>query len=495
MRITKTDFLDYSFCRKNLWLKKHKPELFSGLELSDFEKKIIEEGNLVDVEARYLFPGGKLVTGEGDLALAQTKALLEKKTKVIFQATFSFDVFFLKTDILEYNQADGSFNLYEVKATTKIKTKMGESHIYDLAFQKNIIEKTGLKIKETGVIHLNNKYRKEGEIDYQALFIKEDVSKSVLEIEPEVELLVEQVKEYLLSDEEERGCPCLYRGRSNQCTTFAYSNPQVPEYSVHDINRIGNSTKLLQEWIDMGVYKIEDIPNPEVLERAKLWQYQAYMDKKAIVDKTQIEEVLAELEYPLYFFDYEGFVSAIPKFDGFGPYEQIPFQYSLHIMSQSGKLEHREFLITEAKPDITKPLVERIRQDIDTEGTVIAWNVTYEKQRNEKLAELHPQYVQFFNEINRKMFDLITIFTQGYYVDAEFRGKTSIKNVLPVLVPELSYKDLNIAKGDQASERWEKMISGELSLAQQEQIRDDLLEYCKLDTLAMVKIFQFLQRL
>ena len=214
---------------------------------------------------------------------------------------------------------------------------------------------------------------------------------------------------------------------------------------------------------------------------------------KPIIDPVAIKKELDSLEFPLYFFDYEGFVSAVPMFDGFGAYEQVPFQYSLHIMQKDGSIEHREFLIENPDGDITRPLIERMGQDLSTKGTVIAWYTSYEKQRNSKLAELHLDYAQFLNEINEKMFDLMTIFSKGYYVDSKFKGSASIKNVLPVLVPELTYKNLGISKGDQASERWERMISSDTPGEEKEKIKRDLLEYCKLDTWAMVKIYEFLQ--
>jgi len=163
-------------------------------------------------------------------------------------------------------------------------------------------------------------------------------------------------------------------------------------------------------------------------------------------------------------------VSAIPKFDGFGPYEQIPFQYSLHVMQKDGSIEHKEFLITDPEGDITRPLVERMKKDIDPKGTVIAWFTTYEKLRNEKLAQLHPDQAKFLNTINDKMFDLMTIFSKNNYVHPAFKGSSSIKKVLPVIVPDLSYKTLNISKGDQASERWEKMINKDTTPAEKNKL-------------------------
>ena len=494
MQITKTDYLEYTFCKKNLWLKKHKPELFEDVELSDFEKKIIEEGNLADEEARHLFPEGILVDSHGQNAIDDTRQYINKKEEVIFQATFSEDVFFIRADILVYDKKKDGYELYEVKATNSIKRKEPHHHINDLAFQKSVIEKSGLNIIKTGVIHLNKEYKKVGKIKYQELFVISDLTDEVLESQENVKKQMSDIKQYLDMDEE-RGCECQYRGRNAHCTTFAYSNPDVPEYSVHDISRIGASKKLFYDWIDRGIFDIKDIDNPEKLKGAKKAQYDAFILNKAIVDPMAIKSALDELVFPLYFFDYEGFVSAIPMFDGFGSYEQIPFQYSLHIMQKDGSIEHKEFLITNPKGNLTRPLIERMKEDIDPNGTVIAWYTSYEKQRNIKLAELHPEHAKFLEVINDKMFDLMTIFSNNYYVDPAFKGSSSIKKVLPVIVPELTYKSLNISKGDQASERWERMISESTPADEKKQIGKDLLEYCKLDTWAMVKIYELLKRL
>lgn len=494
MQITKTDYLEYTFCKKNLWLKKHKPELFEGVELSDFEKKIIEEGNLADEEARNLFSGGVLIDSQGDEAVLDTKKYISKNTPIIFQATFLQNDFFIRADVLVYNKKLNSFELYEVKASNDIKRVAPHNYINDLAFQKSVIELSGLNIIKTGVIHLNKDYKKNGELDHNQLFVIVDISDEVELAQDEVKGQMEDMKKYL-SAGEEKGCECLYRGRSNHCTTFSYSNPEVPDYSVHDINRIGSSKKLFYDWIDKRIFKIEDIPNPEKLKGIKKLQYDSVVSGKPIIDKIAIREELGRLKFPLQFFDYEGFTGAIPMFDGFGAYEQIPFQYSLHIMQEDGSLEHKEFLITEPKIDLTRSLVERMKKDIDPKGTVIAWYITYESQRNKKLAELHPNYADFLNEINDSMFDLMSIFSSGYYIDPAFKGSSSIKKVLPVLVPELTYKNLNISKGDQASERWQKMISSETSIEEKEIIKQDLLQYCKLDTMAMVKIYQFLKNL
>lgn len=492
MHLTKTDYLDYTFCKKNLWLKKHKPELFDGVELSDFERKIIEEGNVADAEARQLFPGGVLVDSHGADAVNDTKQYIENKEKIIFQATFAEEVFFIRADILMYDEVSGGYELYEVKASNDVSRNVPNHYVNDLAFQKSVIEKSGLCIVKTGVIHLNREYRRQGAIDHKQLFVIADLTDEVVEAEELVRQQMADMQRYL-GMAEEKGCECLYRGRKNQCTTFAYSNPNVPEYAVYDLNRIGASKKLFHDWIDRGIFALEDIDNPEKLKGAKKAQYEAYIHNRTIIDHAAIAEVLDGLTYPLQFFDYEGFVSAIPICDGFGAYDQIPFQYSLHIVREDGSIEHKEFLITELTRDATRPLVERMKADIDPNGTVVSWHSAYEKTRNKKLMELHPDCAVFLETINDGMFDLKTVFSDCYYVDPKFRGSASIKNILPVLVPELTYKSLNISKGDQAVERWERLMFGEISEQEKQQITADLLEYCKMDTWAMVRIWQVLR--
>jgi len=493
MHITKTDYLEYTYCRKNLWLHKHKPELFDGVELSEFEKKIIEEGNIADEAARNLFPDGKLIEIVGSNAVPITKSVLATKPPTLFQGAFLFDEYFVQADILHFNKVLDGWELYEVKATNDVKREIPHHHVNDLAFQKIVIESAGIKIVKAGVIHLNGAYRKRSKINYNELFIIVDLTDEVLQAEDGVREQMSDVKAYL-GDPEERGCECLYRGRSAQCTTFQYSNPDVPEYSVHDINRIGGSKKLFYDWIDRGIFTLDDIDNPKALKGAKKAQYEAYISGRPLIDHEAIKEAFSELIFPLHFFDYEGYSSAIPRFNGFGAYEQVPFQYSLHILHEDGEMEHREFLITDPEVDLTLPLIERMREDFDDTGSVIAWYKSYEGQRNNKLAELHPDHAPWLEAMNDRMFDLYEIFSKNYYVDARFKGSASIKNVLPVLVPELSYKALGIQKGDQAVERWEKMIDPSTSQEEKSQIAKDLLEYCKLDTLAMVEIYRFLKK-
>ena len=244
MHITKTDYLEYTYCKKNLWLKKHKPELFDGVELSQFEKKIIEEGNIADEAARNLFPTGKLIDVVGTNAVSITQQSIKDGARTLFQAAFLYDEFFVQADILKFNQVLDGWELHEVKATNDVKRTVPHHHVNDLAFQKTVIEMSGIKIKKAGVIHLNGEYRQHGKVNYSELFIIAELTDEVLEAQDGVQQQMQDLKT-CLSMPEDNGCECLYRGNNAQCTTFNYSNPNVPAYSVHNINRIGGSKKLL----------------------------------------------------------------------------------------------------------------------------------------------------------------------------------------------------------------------------------------------------------
>ena len=486
MKISKTNYLDYTDCRKNLWLKKHKPELFVGLEFSEFDQKMIEEGSITDEVAQQLYPNAVLVNDVGLKGISQTKELIDTKTPTIFQATFEWDDFFHKSDILIYNNELNGYELYEVKGSNSVK----EYYINDLCFQKTIIEKNGINIIKSGVIHLNGKYRFQDKLNLKALFVHEDVTDRVIDSQGDVIQQMLDVKKYL-SMPEEKGCECLYRGRRGQCQTFQYSNPQVPEYSIHDLSSIGKSKKLLNYLVDLHIYKLEDIDVKNELKGLKIKQYDSYMSGKPIIDKIAIKNMLDDLEFPLYFLDFEGYTGAIPRFNSFGPYQQVPFQYSLHILHEDGVLDHKEYLITEPTADLTLPLVKKMREDIEDQGTIISWS-NYEKQRILKLTKLNPTYTNFLLGLNHRMFDLMTIFSKGHYVDALFKGGWSIKKVLPILIPDLSYSELEISGGTQAMAMWGKMLEGNYTTESSDQIQKDLLEYCKLDTFAMVEIYRFL---
>lgn len=492
--LSKTDYLLYRECPKNVWFKIYKPDLYFESELSDFEKSIIETGNEVELVARKLFPTGILIEGRDVAAQKTTQDYITNKESVIFQAIFAKDGFLAALDILELDKKTGEYSIYEVKSTNEVDPKV---HYYDLAFQVNLLKKFGIKIKKAYVIHLDPEYVRYGALDINKLFGNpEDVTK---EVESLCDAVMEQMEEalaYISKDVEPKGfCCCVYKGRSKHCATFRHSNPQIPEYSIHDIARIGSSKAKIQQLIDENIFRLEDIPDHIKLTEIQKNQVDAYVLDRTIINKENIVEELRGLIFPLYFLDYETFPCAIPRFNGFSPHQQIPFQYSLHILrSPDSEPEHTEFLYV-GSGDPSESLVASLQKDIGSTGSVIVWSKKFECSINEKIGERIPEVKPFIDSLNNRVYDLMDIFSKQHYVHKNFLGSTSIKYVLPVIAPELAYDDLEIKEGGTASQSWNKIVTDMVSAEQKKKIADDLKKYCCRDTYAMYAIWENLYKL
>ena len=202
-------------------------------------------------------------------------------------------------------------------------------------------------------------------------------------------------------------------------------------------------------------------------------------------------------EYPLHFLDYETFAYAIPQFDGVRPYQQMVFQYSLHTIDSPGaEIRHSEYL-SRGDDGLSRSVAEHLRDAMSGGmGTVLVWFEKFETKRNDEIGEMFPDLADFFTDLNAKTVDLMKIFSDNLYVDPAFKGRTSIKKVLPVLVPSLNYAELGISDGLEATIKWFRAAKwSNLSDDERETIFQDLLEYCTLDTMAMVRIYDVLRTL
>ncbi|MCC7469937.1 MAG: DUF2779 domain-containing protein [Bacteroidetes bacterium] len=487
IQITKTDFILYRECAKNAWMKLHRADVYNQSELSDFERHLLESGNETDVTARFLFPEGVLVAGRGKESQEATLRHIHNQTPTIFQPVFTHDNFLVANDILHYDKDSDSYFLYEVKSSSEIDDN---SHYHDLGFQHFVMKLAGIKVSKFFLIHLNKEYVRKGALDIQALFVVQDVTQEVTELFGEVEVEVRKAQEYLSQTTEPQGCCCVYKGRSKHCTTFMHSNPHIPKYGVHDISNIGKSKQKLLDLIDMGIFNLHDIPESFSFSDIQTNQIHAHVFDHVTFDKLAIKELFDTFVFPLYFLDYETFNPAIPRFDGFKPYEHIPAQYSLHILRDPmSEPEHVDFLYTESD-DPSMHFAHSLQEHIGTTGTIIVWNKTFEVGRNKDLAKRLPQFSDFMNSVNDRIFDLRDIFTKQLYIKKEFKGSTSIKNVLPALAPHLNYKELEIGDGGAAMTAWNKIVTQEVSQEEKDKVIADLKEYCGLDTYAMYAIYK-----
>lgn len=525
--ITKSDYVLWRDCPHNAWMKKWKLEIYNSSPLSEFELHLIESGNMVEEMARKRFSDGVLIEERGEESLKKTQELLSLNTETLFQASFSDGTLFAAVDILKQDEKGGLF-LYEVKASNSSKKEeydneeeldndgddivdfkdikavekhrkemLKDHHLFDLAFQVYLVRKIGYTVKGAFLVRLNKQYVRAGDVELDKLFVVEDVISYVDEVLPRVKEEIEMLIELISSSKEPSSpCCCIYKGRSKHCTTFNHHNKDIPAYGVHDLTRIGSSKKKLQELIDSSIYDILQIPDDFEFGKKITKQIKAHKRGKADIDHEAVRVILDTLQFPLYFLDYESFNPAIPRFSGYKPYQQIPFQFSLHILNTpDGELVHKEFLYT-GKKDPSPLFLEALEKVIGKTGNIIVWYKPFESSHiNKNLAIRLPEYKDLIENMNMRMFDLMTIFSKQLHIHPDFHGSASIKKVLPVLCPELSYKELDIGNGSEAMNTWNKLVTEEVEENKKARIEKAMLEYCGLDTYAMYAIWKHLREL
>ncbi|OGI87762.1 hypothetical protein A2995_00590 [Candidatus Nomurabacteria bacterium RIFCSPLOWO2_01_FULL_33_24] len=492
MTISKSEYIMFLKHPAWLWLKKHDKEKIP--EPNAILQALFDDGKLFEEYAEKLFPHGVKLgfTGYGDyLSLPKrTQELLDKGEKTIFQGRFEANDITCIVDVLD-RVKDNTFDLYEIKSSTKAKI----DHEHDLAFQVIVLEKRGLKIRNISVIHVNNEYQRDGKIDVKQLTTITNLNEEVRE---KIEITKEKIKmaHEIVAQKEMPDPSPRYVGLGalkDWMEIYEIIKGKPEKYSIYNLCSPG--VKRLGELEDLGVKLISDIPDDFNLTIKQQRQTMVTKNGSRHLEKESIKSFLNELKYPLYFLDYETFSGVIPAFDGIRPYQQIPFQYSLHILrSPEAELEHKEYLHTENTNPI-KPLVEQLKKDIGTKGSILVWYQVFEKGRNKEMGEMFPVYKDFLTEINERIVDLMIPFADGWFCDKEFFGSASIKKVLPVIIPNLSYQELDIQEGNTAQRKWMETIIDGKNSDLKEKIMNNLIEYCKLDTLAMSEIFKYLHNL
>jgi len=506
--LSKTEYIMYRECPQNAWVRRHRPDVHDQYEMSEFEESLLEMGNEVEELARGMFPEGYLVERRSEGAVDLTKQLISERKPVIFQAVFTTDTYLAATDVMVWNEAAAAYDLYEIKMSStqkegadgkvRIDKQKEERYSFDLAFQANVVEACGVRLNKKYLVRLNRKYKRDGELDYSQLYILEDRTEDILAYQDLAREEMRRANDALTKEVIPEGrCPCYFRGRSRHCTTFSFINPDVPKKnSVHDLNRIGASKRYLRELLDAGILHIEHVREDGALMKStkKYNQVRAHKTQEPIINIDALKEELGKLQYPLYFLDYEAYPTAIPPYSGYRPYQQIVFQYSLHVVhAPDAEPQHFGDLILDGDP--SEKIAEQLRAHIGDTGNVVVWYKTYENCRNRELTQLVPKYKAFFENLIARTYDLMDIVEDQHYVHPGFEGRASIKKVLPVLVPELSYEALDVQSGTDAIEGYRQTTKGEIAGDEANAKREAMLNYCKLDTFAMVEIWRHFRAL
>jgi len=482
--LSKSSFLSGLQCQKRLYLQKYRRDLLP--EISTAQQFIFSQGTQVGELAQQLFPGGKDATPESYFdfgpSVAQTKRWIEEGVEVIYEAAFQFDQVLAAVDVLVKDEV--GWKAYEVKSSTQVKGV----NLDDAAIQYYAITQSGIALKDISIVHINNQYIKRGEIDINELFHIESVLEDVLERQAWIPQKIVDLKAVIQNRTEPQVSIGPHCNDPYECDLKGYCWSHVPEYSVFNINNLRSDNKW--ELYEQGIMGLDEIPDEYPLGEKQRMQMESEKSGEVIIQKEEIEDFFNQLNYPLYFLDFETFSTAVPIMDGTKPYQQIVFQYSLHIQKEpGGELIHKEYLADASNNNFLPHLIQQMIQDCGTSGDIVVYNQGFESGKIRDLIEMYPAFQQDLNGMLSRIVDLMIPFQKRWYYTPEMKGSYSIKYILPALVPELSYKDLEVQEGGTASSLFSMMVAG-LFEGDLEKTRQDLLEYCKLDTLAMVRILE-----
>lgn len=476
MYLSKSDFILGNYCLKALWLKKHKKELLadtsdtwtsSGYDVQDLAQKLYPDGVEIDAKPWEVDKGAELTQK------------LTKKHKVLFEAVVKLDNgAFCRIDIFE--KAVRGWNLIEIKSTKDVN----DTQLNDLAYQYYVFKNAGYTINRCYILHLNKGYIRKKRLNLKQLFVCDDVT-------AEIKARYNDVAEYtdtLLKYQNKRSEPKANISKLCQgCDFYDYCCADVPEYSIWDIFSTTTADKICKE---VNSYDINALDANDYDGKTQI-DIEAWQKKKIHCDKALIREFLNSLVYPLYYLDYETLMPAIPMFEKSSSYQQIPFQFSLHIQKEiGGDVKHISFLHKE-RTDPRRALAESLVKNCGKKGSIIVYNENFEKSRNKELADLFPDLCQDILAINNRIVDQLIPFRNRALYHYKQHSSASIKKVLPSFT-NLKYDNMEICNGGEAMERYLAFQQGKLTFDEEKTLFDALEAYCGQDTYAMVLLMNVL---
>lgn len=506
MGLSKSKYTLFCQCQKALWLRTYSPgkatvdpnveaRFATGNVVGDLAMGLL--GDYIDVTTL------KDPSDPSSLDLSEmirkTKECMEQGIGNICEASFSFHdkelgSNYCAVDIL-HKQDDG-YAIYEVKSSvgndSKEKNKPADLLKYarDIAYQKWVLEKCGVNVIGTYLVRLNNEYDLDGELDIKRLFHITDMKELVDQELPKVDANVKDASKVLREKEEWKWGLGEYCKKPYACAFWDYCTRHIPVNSVFKLYRIRFKKAL--NFYNRNIISFEDVATEELSDKQQL-QVTSTLTNGVYIDKDGIRDFLTKLRYPIYFLDFETEQPVLPKYQGTHPYQQIPFQYSLHwVEEEGGELHHTEFL-GNGVDDPRRALAEQICKDIPMDVCTTAYNKKFECGRLREMANEFPDLANHLRNIANHIVDLLEPFQAGYYYAPPMDGSFSIKKVLPALFPDdpaLDYHNLQggVQNGGDAMTIYPKM--GEMTPEEREKTRQALLDYCGLDTLAMVKVWQ-----
>jgi Domain of unknown function(DUF2779) len=474
--LSKSRYLSGLQCKRYLWMIFNEPSRVPGPDAAT--QQIFDQGHRVGELAQSLFPGGINVPSDNFTENIRLTRQYLKERLPIFEAGIRAGNLFARADILK-PAGDSAWDIVEVKSSTAVK----DINIQDAAFQKYCYRQAGLEINRCYLLHINNKYVRRGEIDPSQLFITEDITDDVM---LEIGSIPDRIEEMLVVISQ-KTCPDMAIGP--HCKD-PYDCPLtdcwegLPEHNVFTLYRAGKKSF---ELYNRGITDITGIPGDYELTEKQRIQVDIIRSGKAYIDPAAVHEFLKALQYPIYYLDFETISPAIPLFEGTRPYQQIPFQFSLHVQDAPGGFVWAESFLADGLDDPRPALLAHLRQTIGNKGSVVVYNQSFEESILRELGNAFPEYSTWAESVIARLVDLIVPFRNFQYYHPGQQGSASIKHVLPAITGS-GYEGLAIGNGSDASLAYFAMNYSGMPAAEKEATRAALLTYCGLDTEAMVRI-------
>ena len=485
--LSKTRYQAGLQCPLRLWHTCYNPDLAS--ETSPVQQAIFDTGHEVGRLATQRYPGGVFIEEDHlhhhEAVKSTLVAMEDPKVRAIYEAGFLYDDVRVRADILQ-RQENGKWDLIEVKSSTRVK----EEYYPDVGIQYYVLKGAGLDINRVLLMHLNNQYVYDGkELDLEGLFSSSDLTEAALAYQEKIPETLAELKEMLASANPPEIVPSKHCNRPHGCDFWEHCTKGMPEHWVIQLSGIGQNR--LDELQGLGIDDIGDIPEQFPLTAIQDRIRACVANKEAYIGP-ELRHELQGFQHPIHFLDFETLGLAIPRYAGTRPYQGIPFQWSDHILHRNGKIEHREYLCEEDK-DPREEFTRTLLDVLGRKGSILTYT-NYEKGIIEGLAENLPKHGKALLAILDRLVDLYKIIKNNYY-HPKFHGSFSLKSVLPAIIPEMSYNSLNVQEGQEAGIEYMRMLDPSTPIEEKEKIKEDLLEYCGRDTLAMVRIREALLKL
>lgn len=474
--LTKTGLMKGFQCPKQLYLQLNHPELAQ----KDNNDKIKKEGTEIGIIAQQLFPSGFLISEKDPIkALSDTEIAL-KNNKVIFEAAFKYEDLYFRADVFE--QTNEGVILTEVKSSTDVKSYQ----VQDASIQALILTKLGYKIKNVIICHVNREYNLD--LKLKNFFILKDVTKEVNSLIKETDERISEIKKQIENN------PKIDIGP--QCTKpfvcpfkdYCFSKNDVKKDSVIYFPHLSNKWDLFNK----GKRTITDLTESDLKTDGQKKLFAKIKSKsKIIIDLKEVRESFNQWKRPLYFLDFETIDTIFPKYPNTKPNTPITYQFSLAKLDSkgTGKLIN-SYIATDISKDPRKELAENLIRSIGKRGSIVTYNMSFEKARINELIELIPEYKNELSSIKNRIVDLYQVVKDNVY-HRDFNLSWSIKSVVPAIFgEEACYSNLAVKNGLESQEIYLSSIN-EGTIAT---VKEDLIEYCNKDVMEMVNLYLFLKK-